>query len=162
MAQRDYRSDAYRRKLIEELDPETGLPGRRMTANYQMEAPDFGADPNAAGGDPLAQYERRNEGAGGFGQGALKGGLTGATVGKFIGPIGAGLGAVGGALIGGIGGLFSKNAETAKTDFAVGDARDAISKAYQRELGRDASADEINSQLAGQGWDAAGGDRWVG
>lgn len=166
MAQRDYRSDAYRQALLNELDPATGLPGRTTQASYSMPAPDWsgGGDYSAGGGveDLMAGYERRNEGAGGFLSGAGKGAATGATIGSVVPGLGTIAGGAIGGIVGGIGGLFTKNAKTAATDFAVEDARDMLNRGYQQYLGRPASADEINSQLAGQGWNAGRGDRWVG
>lgn len=161
MAQRDYRSDAYRQALLNELDPYTGLPGRQTQGGgtYTMPAPDW------SGGGPedlMAAYERRNEGAGGVGRGALGGAATGATIGSAVPVLGTAAGAVIGGIAGGIGGAFTKNAETAMTDFADRDARDAIGKAYQQYLGRPASVGELDDQLRAQGYRADQGHKWVG
>jgi hypothetical protein len=146
---RDYRSDAYRQTLLNELDPHQAYAS---TANYSMPAPGFGAD----GGDPinglLSQYDRRNEGRGGAGSGAAKG----AAIGSVVPGIGTAVGAAAGA----IGGAFTKNAKSAMTDFGVNDARQAIAQQYQARLGREAHADEITGQLNNVGWQS--GDRYVG
>lgn len=158
---RDYRSDAYRQALLNELDPATGQPFSQVngTSNYTMAAPSYAQSPNDVEGI-LSQYDRRNEGAGGVWSGAGKGALTGLSVGKYIGPMGAIPAAAGGALIGGAIGAFTKNAKSAMTDFSVNDARDAIAKGYQSRLGRDAGQDEISGQLRNVGWQD--GDQWVG
>lgn len=115
-----------------------------------------GAPASATPRDPMSylpsQEYRRNEGAGGMGQGALKG----ASMGSVAGPYGAAAGLVGGA----IAGAFTKNARTAMTDVSVDQARQILDQVYQEELGRSASKDEIDAQLAGQGLKP--GDRWVG
>jgi hypothetical protein len=51
-------------------------------------------------------------------------------------------------------------ARSAKGDYGVNDAYEMISRAYRDQLGREASSDEIWSQIRGQGWKP--GDRWVG
>lgn len=51
-------------------------------------------------------------------------------------------------------------ASSARTDYGVNDAYEMISRAYRDQLGREASSDEIWSQIRGQGWKP--GDRWVG
>lgn len=51
-------------------------------------------------------------------------------------------------------------ASTAKTDFAVNDARDAITRAISYYQGRAASPQEVEQILKSQGWKP--GDRWVG
>lgn len=106
--------------------------------------------------DLLSQYGRRSQGLGTtHGQNLSRLGdwtLTGA---KF-GGVGAGVGAA----AAGIAALMGKRAPTARTDFGVRDAQDAVGKAYQQYLGRAASPDEIASHLRNQG--LQGGDRWVG
>jgi hypothetical protein len=159
---RDYRSDAYRNALLAELDPVTGLPAHQThTSNYTMAAPSYA---QASGEDDLegllSQYERRNEGAGGVWSGAGKGAMTGFHAGKYIGGMGAIPAAAGGALIGGIAGAFTKNAESARTDFSQADARDAIAQGYRSRMGREASPDEISGQMRNVGWQD--GDQWVG
>lgn len=160
MATRDYRSTASRQKLLEQgIDPVTGLPGRQTLATdpYSMPAPTFGGGLEST--DPLAAYERRNEGAGGVGSGAMKGASMGAAAGSVLPGLGTAVGAGFGALGGAIAGAFTKNAKTAMTDFSEADARDAIGKAYQRHLGRAGGQDEIATHLRNQGLD---GGNWVG
>jgi hypothetical protein len=114
--------------------------------------------------DPLSylpgREARRNEGAGG----AISGMVKGASTGAGVGAMAAGVGAVPGALIGGaaglIGGAFTKNAKTAATDLSLEQAKQAIQAAYQSELGRPASEEEVMGRIAGTGWEP--GDEWVG
>lgn len=73
-----------------------------------------------------------------------------------------GLSIAAGAAAGAIKGAITKHAKSAYSDFRVEDAANAIKAQYRKELGRDASDDEVKSQLVGQGWDPDGGDRWVG
>ena len=109
----------------------------------------------------LSEYDRRGGGTGGSAlKGAASGALTGASVGSVVPVLGTALGAGIGGAIGGVKNMFGKHASTAPTDFGANDARDAIGQQYQSSLGRDASPDEILSQLSGQGWQA--GDRYVG
>jgi hypothetical protein len=77
-------------------------------------------------------------------------------MGARFGGVGAGVGAA----AAGIAALMGKRAPTARTDFAVNDARDAISRAYQQYWGRQASEQDLQTHLQGQGWKP--GDRWVG
>ncbi len=98
------------------------------------------------------QADRRNEGAGGVGKGAM----TGLALGSKFGPYGAAAGLVGGAIVGG----FTKNARSAATDLSLEQAKQAIQAAYQRELGRPASEEEVMGRIAGTGWEP--GDEWVG
>jgi hypothetical protein len=110
--------------------------------------------------DPYFEgYERRNEGAGGVWNGVKTGTGVGLAASKFVGPY-APLAIAGGAVIGGIAGAFTKNAKTAKTDFLPKDARQILQQVYRQELGRDATPQEIESTLAGQGLKA--GDKGVG
>lgn len=164
MATRDYRSAAYRDAILNELDPVTGLPGRQTGASYSMAPPSWGQDGAASGAssfdDLTANYQRRNEGAGGVWSGAGKGAMIGLQAGKYLGPVGAIPAAAGGALIGGIAGAFTKNAKSAMTDFSQADARDAVANAYRAKMGRDAGQDEITTQLRNVGWQD--GDKWVG
>lgn len=106
-----------------------------------------------------AQEQRRNEGAGGFGQGAAKGLQVGLGVSKFVGPY-APIAIGGGALIGGIAGLASKNAKTAMTDVSTQQATDAITRAYRDALGRDPEPGAIDTHLRNQGLEPGG--QWVG
>jgi len=73
-----------------------------------------------------------------------------------------GLSVLGGAAAGAIKGAIQKHAGSAYTDFKVEDAANAIKAQYKKELGREASDEEVAAQLKGQGWDPNGGDRWVG
>lgn len=57
-------------------------------------------------------------------------------------------------------GMLSGKAGSAKTDLAVEDARNAISRAFTYYQGRPASPQEIEALLQSQGWKP--GDRWVG
>jgi hypothetical protein len=173
---RDYRSAQYRAQQGA-IDPNTGLPGRqvdgqdnsdlagllasRYPAPYTMPAPSYG-DPSAGSSfeDLTSQYERRNEGAGGAGRGAVGGAAAGATVGSMVPVLGTMAGAGIGALVGGIGGAFTKNAESAMTDFSLADASDTIRNAYRQKMGREASQGEIDSQLGAVGWKP--GHDWVG
>lgn len=98
------------------------------------------------------QSKRRNEGAGGVGAGMR----TGLKYGSMAGPYGAGAGLV----AGGIAGAFTKNAPTAATDLSVDQARQVLDTVYREVLGRQASPDEIDNALRGQGLKP--GDRWVG
>jgi hypothetical protein len=97
-------------------------------------------------------YDRRGGGTGGIGSGAL----TGASIGSTAGPIGAGVGAAVGAIVG----AARKHAETAPTDFSVNDARAIIRASYRDMFGREATDQEVNDALAGQGLKAGG--EWVG
>lgn len=97
-------------------------------------------------------YNRRGGGTGGAGSGAL----TGASIGSVAGPIGAGAGAAIGAIVG----AARKHAETAPTDFSVNDAREIIRASYRDMFGREATDQEVNDALAGQGLKAGG--EWVG
>src|SRR3990167_1910620 len=95
--------------------------------------------------------------AGGF----ISGGAQGASIGGMIGgPIGAGIGAAIGSTVQGIWGAINHRADSAPPDLAIGDARQAITMAYQQFLGRDPSAEELNGIVQGQGWQP--GDRWMG
>ncbi|HEX3058047.1 MAG TPA: hypothetical protein VHP62_01725 [Usitatibacter sp.] len=97
-------------------------------------------------------YNRRGGGTGGIGSGAL----TGASIGSTAGPIGAGVGAAVGAIVG----AARKHAETAPTDFSVNDAREIVRGAWRDMFGREATDQEVNDALAGQGLKAGG--EWVG
>lgn len=103
--------------------------------------------------DYFAGYQRRNEGAGGVGSGAKTGAMMGAST---LNPAAVG----GGAVIGGIIGAFTKNAKTAMTDFSLADAKSIISNAYQQELGRPASQQDVDTHLQNIGWKP--GHKWVG
>lgn len=110
------------------------------------------------GVDNFMSYDRRNAGGGGLGAAASYG-MSGASTGMALGgPMGAAIGGGAGALIGLFGG--GRHADTAKSDFAVEDARDAITKAIQYYQGRAATPQEVDQILAGQGWKP--GSRWVG
>lgn len=97
-------------------------------------------------------YNRRGGGTGGAGSGAL----TGASIGSVAGPIGAGAGAAIGAIVG----AAKKHAMSAPTDFSVNDAREIIRSSYRDMFGREATDQEVNDALAGQGLKAGG--EWVG
>jgi hypothetical protein len=118
--------------------------------------------PAAVGAAPdLASFDRRGGSTGGVWKGAASGASTGASIGSMAGnPYTAAIGAGAGALTGMVKGAINKHATTAPTDFNVGDARTAIGQEYQHDLGRDASPQEIEQQLTGQGWQQ--GDRYVG
>jgi hypothetical protein len=121
-----------------------------------VEAPE--AVPGAA---DLSQYARRGGSAGGSALGsAASGAMTGAGLASVVPGIGTALGAGIGGAIGGIKGLMNQHADSAPTDFNVNDAKSAIGQEYQHSLGRDASPQELMSQLSGQGWQS--GDRYVG
>ncbi len=105
-------------------------------------------------------YARRGGGTGGVGSGALSGASTGATVGSVIPGVGTAIGAGVGAVAGGILGAIRKHAESAPTDFAVNDARKIIQDSYRDMYGRDATPEEVNTMLQGQGLKP--GDEWVG
>jgi hypothetical protein len=77
-------------------------------------------------------------------------------MGARFGGVGAGVGAA----AAGIAALMGKRAPTARTDFAVNDARDAITRAYQQYWGRMPTEQDLMTHLQGQGWKQ--GDRWVG
>jgi hypothetical protein len=126
----------------------------------QAMAPMAQARPEASTGDILDDYQRRGGGTGGAGKGALSGASMGASIGSIIPVLGTGAGAGIGAIAGGITGAIKKHAKSAPTDFKVGDAEDAVQRAYQTYLGRPAMPDEIQSQLSGQGYRGTG--RWVG
>lgn len=115
--------------------------------------------PNTELNDPFQMYDYfsstpdRNEGAGGVWSGVKKGvGMTAGTMNPYA--IGAG------AVIGGIAGAFTKHAKTAKTDKSVADARRIVAEMFRREAGREATPEEIEMALQGQGLKP--GDRWVG
>lgn len=160
MANRDYRTVSPS-AVYGEIDPVTGRPRSQTGASYTMPAPDFGQGYGASD-DLLAGYDRRNEGAGGVGRGAMSGAATGAMVGSAVPGLGTLAGGVIGGIAGGIGGAFTKNAQTAMTDFSEQDARSALNKAYRQYLGRDASTGEIDTQLRNQGFRADQGHQWVG
>jgi hypothetical protein len=105
-------------------------------------------------------YARRGGGTGGAGSGALSGAGTGATIGSVIPGVGTAIGAGVGALVGGITGAIRKHAASAPTDFAVDDARKIIKDSYRDMFGREATDEEVNGALAGQGLKP--GDRYVG
>jgi hypothetical protein len=97
-------------------------------------------------------YGRRFEGAGpGVEGGAIRGASMGANpaLAAATGGISVGVGALAGAIAGGA----TKNDVHAFSDFSANDAYDAIGKAYQKYLGREASPDEIMGRLVGQGYD---------
>ena len=107
--------------------------------------------------DLLDDYDRRTKNVGTtHGQNLSRLGSWTLTGAKF-GGIGAGVGAA----AAGIAALLGKRAKTARTDFAVGDARDAVGRAYQQFLGRQAAPEEIATHLQHQGYQGQG-SRWVG
>jgi hypothetical protein len=146
----------------------------RATTASGSDTPDLPDPPSAAATSPTANpytstdnglqygskildlysepYNRRGGGTGGAGSGAL----TGASIGSTAGPIGAGVGAAIGAIVG----AARKHAETAPTDFSVNDAREIIRASYRDMFGREATDQEVNDALAGQGLKAGG--EWVG
>lgn len=127
----------------------TGLLADKLRVKEDM--PTFGGEY----GDLTDDYGRRFEGTGG---GVASNAVKYSGYGAAAGPVGMAIGAGLGAIIGGA----TKNAPSAYTDFRVEDAAEAIGKAYEKYLGRPASEEEIRQQLIGQGWNASGGDRWVG
>jgi hypothetical protein len=98
-------------------------------------------------------YTRRMEGSPGVGSSAAKG----ASLGGSIVP---GYGHAIGAAAGAIAALFTKNAKTAVTDFAIDDAKQIISQAHEDAFGRQIDPAYLNQILRGQGWQD--GDRWMG
>lgn len=98
-------------------------------------------------------YTRRMEGSPGVGSSAAKG----ASLGGSIVP---GYGHAIGAAAGAIAALFTKNAKTAMTDFAIDDAKQIISQAHEDAFGRPIAPEYLNQILQGQGWQQ--GDRWMG
>lgn len=157
MATRDYRSvQTARDSLLQAMDE----GDYHSLYGGQPSQSGFVPTPGATYEDLTRDYRRREEGAGGVGRGAASGASLGAAAGSVVPGLGTIAGGVIGGIGGAIGGAFTKNAESAYTDFAQQDARDAIANAYRSYLGRDASPDELNSQLMGQGWQP--GDRWVG
>lgn len=106
--------------------------------------------------DLLSQYGRRSQDVGTTHGKNLSRLADWTLTGAKFGGVGAGVGAA----AAGIAALIGKRAPTARTDFAAGDARNAVGQAYQQYLGRAASPAEIASHLRGQGLKA--GDRWVG
>lgn len=122
------------------------------SAAYSLNKKD--AEINLLSGNPAYQnYRRRREGAGGAGKGAM----TGLKYGMMSGnPAVMGAAAVGGA----IAGAFTKNAESAYEDFFLDDAKQILRDETKRMWGRQASEEEIQEALVGQGLKP--GDRWVG
>lgn len=122
--------------------------------------------PGGAGGSLdvsslLSGVQRRNEGAGGVMSGAGKGAAMGATAGSVVPGLGTAAGAIVGGIGGAVAGAFTKNAKTAATDVSVTDARTVIRDAYATFLGREPSAEEVESQLSAIGFDK-GRHQWVG
>jgi hypothetical protein len=105
-------------------------------------------------------YTRRNEGAGGALSNGARWAQTGATVGSVVPGVGTLVGGVVGGLAGLIGGAFTKNAESAMTDFSVDDARAIISAAHKDAFGRDITPEYLDEILQGQGWRP--GHEWFG
>lgn len=105
-------------------------------------------------------YQQRGGGGGGVASGAVSGGLTGASIGNVVPGIGTAIGAGVGALVGGIKGAFSREAESAKTDYSVNDARSALTEAFRTYNGHDPKPGEVDEMLRGQGLKP--GDRYVG
>jgi hypothetical protein len=105
-------------------------------------------------------YARRNEGSGG----ALSNGATWAQRGASIGSVVPGVGTLVGGVVGGLAGLiagaFTKNAESARTDFSINDARAIISQAHKDAFGRDITPEYLDQILQGQGWRP--GHKWFG
>lgn len=109
---------------------------------------------NAMSGNPYyTNYRRRREGAGGAAKGAMKGFGYGAMTGNPLAM-------AGGAVIGGIAGAFTKNAESAYSDFYLDDAKQVLRDWTRDNWGREATEDEIMGAIEGQGWKS--GNRWVG
>jgi hypothetical protein len=98
-------------------------------------------------------YTRRMEGSPGVGSSAAKGASLG---GSIVPGYGHAIGAVAGA----IGALFTKNAKSAMTDFAIDDARQIISQAHKDAFGRDITPEYLDEILQGQGWRP--GHEWFG
>lgn len=127
--------------------------GSEMLGNYlkpKEDQPIYGGEY----GDITDKYTRRLEGAGpGIMGGMVKGAGQGA---QYGGWYGAGIGAIAGGIIG----AATKNATTAYSDFKPGDARNIITEAYQKYLGRDPEAGAVEDWMTGQGWKP--GDKGVG
>lgn len=123
-----------------------GGPGAQGVTGMGMGAagPTFDA---ATGG-----MGRRNEGAGGM--------MSGAKTGAKLGSVVPGMGTLAGAGIGAVAGAFTKNAQTAATDFSLQDATSVIADGYRQKMGREASPQEIQAQLKAIGWQP--GHQWVG
>lgn len=121
------------------------------------DTPVFGG-PNA---EYLDDYGRRFQGTGG---GTAAGAIRGAGYGANPGLVAAtgGLSIVGGAAIGAAIAAAKRHAASAFTDFRVEDAAEAIQNAYRKELGREASDEEVMTHLQNTGFDPTGGDRWSG
>lgn len=83
-----------------------------------------------------------------------------AAKGAAMGSVVPGMGTAVGAGYGALKSIIGKKAKTASSDYAVADARDAINRQYQQSWGKDATAQEIDGILRGQGWQT--GDRFVG
>lgn len=106
----------------------------------------------AAPTDYLAGAERRGGGTGGV----VKGAMTGASMGSMVPGVGTAIGAGVGAIVG----AATKHAKTAPTDVDVSTARNILTTAIQKELGRAPGPGEVDQLLAAQGLKP--GDRWVG
>jgi hypothetical protein len=133
----------------------TGMLADKVRTKEEM--PTFGGEFGAYTDD----MGRRFEGTGG---GTAAGAIRGAGYGANPGLVAAtgGLSVLGGAAIGAAIAAAKRHAKTAFSDFRVEDAADAIKSLYKKELGREASDDEVMGHLQNQGFDPTGGDRWVG
>lgn len=133
----------------------TGLLAQKIRTKEDM--PTFGG----ANSEYLDDLGRRFQGTGGgINSNAVK--YAGVVANPALTASTMGLNLAAGATYGAIKGAITKHAPSAYTDFKVEDAANAIKAEYKKELGRDASDEEVQSQLVGQGWDPKGGDRWVG
>lgn len=133
----------------------TGLLAQKLRTKEEM--PTFGG----ANSEYLDDLGRRFQGTGGgVNSNAIK--YAGMVANPALTASTMGLNLAAGATYGAIKGAITKHAPSAYTDFKVEDAANAIKAEYKKELGRDASDEEVQSQLVGQGWDPKGGDRWVG
>jgi hypothetical protein len=110
--------------------------------------------------DLMAGYARRGGGTGGPWKGAGKGALEGAKMSLYTGGVAAPILIGGGAIVGGIAGAINKKAKSAPTDFKLADAQQALRNTYKTAWGREASPEEIDGIIRGQGWQP--GDRYVG
>src|SRR4051794_37364770 len=144
--------------MAQSYDRQSGDLDDAERARLEQEemARQLGAAPNAASqpaADPSSlsdpskftqgYAQRGGSGAlGGAASGALNGAGTGATIGSIVPGVGTAIGAGAGAIAGAVGSLFNRHADSAKTDYAVDDARKAITDAYTEYNGHAPTAEE--------------------
>lgn len=97
--------------------------------------------------DPMSYLEGYGRRGGSTG-GVMKGAATGAAMGSVV----PGAGTLIGAGIGAAVGAARKHAATAPTDLTVDQAKQVIQSVFQQEGGRQASPQELDAILAGQGY----------